>query len=636
MKEKLLDWVIDALKSNYGEASVLDVSKHIWERHNYDLENSGNFFYTWQYDVRWAGVELRKKGILKPADEKKLWVLDNYNPKNRRKTEKLNNINLNKNPNQENDFNKSLETLNLGKLYSRRDVGKVLKTDRLDNHREGLLSIENNIILFNTFNKKTHQGEINYNDYFEREFFRWDSQNRQHPETTTIKKIINNECKVWLFARIEEKINGKTEPFVFCGQLKFLAYDKETSNPVHIIYRSLNYNAHLDRNLYDLYNWEPSSKGSSQNRPLHKISRELTLMPEIKGYKSGLVKKIKDLIFEGKNIKEIVNSVNLRPNEVKNIKYKLDKVYQFPKFSKLKKPLTNERQKIEVIKLSKKELNTKEISGKLNIFESDIKEALKEFIENEQPRYSNQTFNEIHEMLKKKVKKTKIAKDLNLDIIVVTEVEYKILKYFSVKQNYEFSVQKINQILRMFLSNKTLNQIRKKTKINQDKINQIKNDTIREVKDLLIEKHTVSQISKKIGIGKDIIKSIEKNELKKISHSNPLSDIKNVNSNLRVLPDYFNDIRGMLLRNSSVDEMRMITGKSLSSVRLVLRYLKHQEAMYIHPKYNLREKKISEEENSLRIEMIEKYPKKSDTELSEMFNLTAGAFRQWKLVYYHE
>jgi hypothetical protein len=630
MKEKLLDWVIDALKSNYGEASVLDVSKHIWEKHSYDLENSGNFFYTWQYDVRWAGVELRKKGILKPADEKKLWVLDNYNPKNRRKTEKLNNINLNKNPNQKNDFNKRLEALNLGKLYSRKDVGKVLKTDRLDNHREGLLSIEDNI-----FNKKTHQGEINYNDYFEREFFRWDSQNRQHPETTTIKKIINNECKVWLFARIEEKINGKTEPFVFCGQLKFLAYDKETSKPVHIIYRSLNYNAHLDRNLYDLYNWKPSLRGSSQNRPLHKISRELTLMPEIKGYKQGLVKKIKDLIFEGKSIKEIVDIVNLRPNEVKNLKYKLDKVYQFPKFSKLKRPITEERQKVEVINLSKKELDTKEISGKLNIFESDVKEALKEFIENDQPRYSNQTFNEIHEMLKKKVSKTRIAKDLNLDILIVTEVENKILKYFSVKQNYEFSVQKINQILRMFLNNKTLNQIRKKTKINQDKINQIKSDIIREVKDLLIEKHTVSQISKKIGISKDIIKSIEKNELKKISPSNPLSDIKNVNSNLLVLPDYYNDIRGMLLRDSSVDEMRMITGKSPSSVRLALRYFKNQESMYIHPKYGLREPKLSEEESALRQEMIKKYPKKTDSELAVMFDLTLPAFRQWKFVYYH-
>ena len=66
--------------------------------------------------------------------------------------------------------------------------------------------------------------------------------------------------------------------------------------------------------------------------------------------------------------------------------------------------------------------STKEISGKLNIFESDVKEALKEFIENNQPRYSNQTFNEIHEMLKKKVTKTRIAKDLNLDILIVREL----------------------------------------------------------------------------------------------------------------------------------------------------------------------------------------------------------------------
>ena len=49
----------------------------------------------------------------------------------------------------------------------------------------------------------------------------------------------------------------------------------------------------------------------------------------------------------------------------------------------------------------------------------------------------------------------------------------------------------------------------------------------------------------------------------------------------------------------------------------------------------MREKKISEEESALRTEMIFKYPNKSDKELAEMFNLTTGAFRQWKLVYYN-
>ncbi len=635
MKEKLLNWVVEALENNYGEASVLDISKHIWQKHSQDLENSGNLFYTWQYDVRWAGVELRKKGILKPADEKKLWVLDKYIPKVKEKREKQPNINLDNIPKTESDFDKSVEDFNLGQLYSRKEVGRVLNTDRLDNHREGLLSIENYIILFNTLNKKTHQGNIIYNDYFEKEFFRWDSQNRQHPETTTIKKIINNECNILLFARIEEKIDGKTQPFVFCGQLKFLAYDKKTSKPVHIIYRSLNYNPHLDRNLYDLYKWQPPSKSLSQNRPLHKISKTLNILPEIEGYKYGLIKRIKDLIFDGKSVKEIVDIVNLRPNEVKKIKIRLAKVYNFPKYSKLKKPLTDGADKEKVIELSKKKLDTEKISGKLNIFEEDVKIALKEFVESDKSRYSNETFNEIHKMLKKKVNKSKIAKNLNIDILIVNEVEQKISKYFNSNNNPEIQLQTINQILRLFLKKKKINQIRKKTKINQDKIIEIKDEKIKEVKDLLMEKHDISQIHKKTGLGKDIIRGIEKNELKRESSSEKLSDIRNVDSKILVLPDYFNDIRGMILRDSSIDEMIMFTGKSLSSVRLALRYFKHQEAMYIHPKYNLREKKISEEESALRTEMIVKYPNKSDKELAEMFNLTTGSFRQWKLVYYN-
>jgi hypothetical protein len=39
-----------------------------WEKYKTDLENSGDLFYSWQYDIRWAATELRKSGRMKAAD----------------------------------------------------------------------------------------------------------------------------------------------------------------------------------------------------------------------------------------------------------------------------------------------------------------------------------------------------------------------------------------------------------------------------------------------------------------------------------------------------------------------------------------------------------------------------------------
>ncbi|MDK4704633.1 hypothetical protein PH562_20435 [Rhizobium sp. CNPSo 4062] len=75
-KGDLQDWVVDALRSNKGSASILYVAQHIWENHEKDLAGSP-LFYSWQYDMRWAATELRKKGLLVAAgdDRRGKWTL---------------------------------------------------------------------------------------------------------------------------------------------------------------------------------------------------------------------------------------------------------------------------------------------------------------------------------------------------------------------------------------------------------------------------------------------------------------------------------------------------------------------------------------------------------------------------------
>lgn len=63
----LTEWVKEALEQNDGRGSVIEISKIIWKNHEEDLRKSGDLFYTWQYDYRWAATYLRQKGFIKPA-----------------------------------------------------------------------------------------------------------------------------------------------------------------------------------------------------------------------------------------------------------------------------------------------------------------------------------------------------------------------------------------------------------------------------------------------------------------------------------------------------------------------------------------------------------------------------------------
>lgn len=74
-REDLQQWVIDALNANGGQASIVEVCMHIWNHKEQALRGSGDLFYTWQYDVRWAATSLRKIGKLKENAKGKDWTL---------------------------------------------------------------------------------------------------------------------------------------------------------------------------------------------------------------------------------------------------------------------------------------------------------------------------------------------------------------------------------------------------------------------------------------------------------------------------------------------------------------------------------------------------------------------------------
>ena len=69
--------VVEALKKLSGEAQIWQICKYIWDHYENDLRSSGKIFYTWQYDVRWAGQILRNNEIIENTKEVGVWKLSN-------------------------------------------------------------------------------------------------------------------------------------------------------------------------------------------------------------------------------------------------------------------------------------------------------------------------------------------------------------------------------------------------------------------------------------------------------------------------------------------------------------------------------------------------------------------------------
>ena len=67
-RSDLQDWVIQAIKFHGGKASIVQAAKHIWQHHEDELRSSGDLFYTWQYDMRWACTRLRERKIVQAAE----------------------------------------------------------------------------------------------------------------------------------------------------------------------------------------------------------------------------------------------------------------------------------------------------------------------------------------------------------------------------------------------------------------------------------------------------------------------------------------------------------------------------------------------------------------------------------------
>lgn len=106
-------------------------------------------------------------------------------------------------------------SLTIGKSYSKKALSEVLDEPSLVPVREGIFSCQNSssILLFVDLIKQGKDDRFHFNDYFQDDYFHWDSQTTQHFNTPTIQKIMSGKVEVNLFVRIDQKVRSKTQPF---------------------------------------------------------------------------------------------------------------------------------------------------------------------------------------------------------------------------------------------------------------------------------------------------------------------------------------------------------------------------------------------------------------------------------------
>jgi len=76
-RNDMVQLVCEALESLGGEGTIVDTAAVIWKNYKDDLESSGDIFYTWQYDMRWARHKLSKTGKLttEKRGKESIWKL---------------------------------------------------------------------------------------------------------------------------------------------------------------------------------------------------------------------------------------------------------------------------------------------------------------------------------------------------------------------------------------------------------------------------------------------------------------------------------------------------------------------------------------------------------------------------------
>ncbi|SDL36586.1 HNH endonuclease [Salinimicrobium catena] len=195
----------------------------------------------------------------------------------------------------------------LGAPYSKKDLVSVFKVPEIKGVQKGRYHLKGMgyDLLFVNLNKSSTAKNLHYNDFFEGEIFHWDSENREHMQTPGIERITRGDSVPLLFVRLNSRIKGITQPYIYCGKLEFLNHIPETSKPVHILFKSVDFDATTTNpKLKEIYSWRPGSGGNSPDPIIFNSKSRSTRTKPNKTERRGLITSrvgqgfYRDQIFE--------------------------------------------------------------------------------------------------------------------------------------------------------------------------------------------------------------------------------------------------------------------------------------------------------------------------------------------------
>ena len=163
--------------------------------------------------------------------------------------------------------------LDLGSKYSKKDLASILGEQSLVVIREGVFSCKktDSYLLFVDLEKAGKEERFHFNDFFEGDYFHWDSQTTQHINSPKIQSVIKGELETHLFVRVVQKEKNKTQPFIYCGRLLYVEHDENTSKPVHILFQNIDYDDYTENDeLIDIYLWKPEKAGMRSGNKISK------------------------------------------------------------------------------------------------------------------------------------------------------------------------------------------------------------------------------------------------------------------------------------------------------------------------------------------------------------------------------
>ena len=172
------------------------------------------------------------------------------------------------------EYSFPIELFAVGNKYSRDDINQRLEKGSIDRYK-GVTEFLNCFALVVTLEKKDKPKNQKYKDFFKnrKEFF-WESQQPEStrgkknefgsPNTPQMRCLLDREKPTILFARIIDKSKGKTNKFIYCGELDVESFDNGANylRPFGVKFKTKEIPKETTLDLSELINWKPENNSS--------------------------------------------------------------------------------------------------------------------------------------------------------------------------------------------------------------------------------------------------------------------------------------------------------------------------------------------------------------------------------------